>query len=226
MVDDDASVRRSLERLIRSVGLQVETFESAQKFLTRERVEAHSCLVLDIRMPGLSGLELQDELIARNWKVPIIFLTGYGSIQMCVRAMKAGAVDFIEKPFDEQILLDAVQRALEQNRQYLQTENEIKEIRRRIESLTAREHQVFMHVLQGKLNKQIAYELGTGEKNIKVHRARVLRKMQAASVAGLAQMAGKAHIAVPKDSPAAGDSSNSITGASRPGKSLPLSGPS
>jgi FixJ family two-component response regulator len=188
-----------VERLFKSVGLKVEVFASAQEFLMRERPDGPSCIVLDVRMPGLSGFELQDTLAAVNFRVPIIFLTGHGNIPLSVRAMKAGAVDFIEKPFDDQVLLDAVQRALEKDRQFRLKEAEIDEIRRRLESLTAREYEVLTHVVCGKLNKQIAYDLGIVEKTIKVHRAQVMRKMQAESLADLIRMAGKAGIDIPEE---------------------------
>jgi len=144
----------------------------------------------------LSGFDLQDTLAAVNFKVPIIFLTGHGNIPLSVRAMKAGAIDFIEKPFDDQVLLEAVHKALEKDRQFRLTEAEVDEIKRRMETLTAREYQVFTHVICGKLNKQIAYDLGIVEKTIKVHRAQVMRKMQADSLADLVRMAGKAGIDV------------------------------
>lgn len=199
VVDDGISIRRSLERLMKSVGLRVETFASAQDFLSRERPVEPSCIILDVRMPGLSGFDLQDALAAVNFKIPIIFLTGHGNVPLTVRAMKAGAVDFIEKPFDDQVLLDAVRKALEKDRQDKEKEAEINEIRQRIQTLTSREYQVFTQVIQGKLNKQIAYDMGIVEKTIKVHRAQVMRKMQADSLASLIQMAGKAGIDVPKE---------------------------
>jgi FixJ family two-component response regulator len=197
IIDDDASVRRSVERLFKSVGLKVEIFASAQEFLNRERPDGPSCIVLDVRMPGLSGFDLQDTLAAVNFRVPIIFLTGHGNIPLSVRAMKAGAIDFIEKPFDDQVLLEAVQKALEKDRQFRLAEAEVDEIKRRLETLTTREYQVFTHVICGQLNKQIAYDLGIVEKTIKVHRAQVMRKMQADSLADLVRMAGKAGIDVP-----------------------------
>ncbi len=199
VVDDGISIRRSLERLMKSVGLRVETFASAQDFLSRERPVEPSCIILDVRMPGLSGFDLQDALAAVNFKIPIIFLTGHGNVPLTVRAMKAGAVDFIEKPFDDQVLLDAVRKALEKDRHDKEKEAEINEIRQRIQTLTSREYQVFTQVIQGKLNKQIAYDMGIVEKTIKVHRAQVMRKMQADSLASLIQMAGKAGIDVPKE---------------------------
>jgi len=197
IIDDDASVRRSLERLFKSVGLKVEIFASAREFLKRERPDGPSCIVLDVRMPGLSGFDLQDTLAEANFRVPIIFLTGHGNIPLSVRAMKAGAMDFIEKPFEDQVLLEAVQRGLEKDRQFRLKEAEVDEIKRRMETLTAREYEVFTHVIRGKLNKQVAYDLGIVEKTIKVHRAQVMRKMRADSLADLIRMAGKAGIDVP-----------------------------
>ncbi|MFQ5549608.1 MAG: response regulator transcription factor [Gemmatimonadales bacterium] len=188
VVDDDDSVRVSLERLIRAVGLRVETFSSALKFKRRLPVDGPGCVVLDIRMPGLSGLDLQDEL-GTNDGLPIIFVTGHGDVQMSVRAMKAGAVDFLEKPYDEERVLSAINRALEQSRSALQEIAAREEIQRRVDSLTAREREVFALVVRGKLNKQIAAELGTTEKTVKVHRAHVVDKMQAASLADLVRMA-------------------------------------
>jgi FixJ family two-component response regulator len=199
IIDDDASVRRSLERLFKSVGLKVEIFASAQEFLNRERPDRTSCIVLDVRMPGLSGFDLQDTLAAVNFRVPIIFLTGHGNIPLSVRAMKAGAIDFIEKPFNDQVLLDAVQKALEKDRQFRLKEAEVDEIKRRTATLSPREYEVFTHVICGKLNKQIAYELGIVEKTIKVHRAQVMRKMQADSLADLIRMAGKVGVNVPEE---------------------------
>lgn len=196
IIDDDASVRRSVERLFKSVGLKVEIFASAHDFLERERPDGPSCIVLDVRMPGFSGFDLQEELAAVNLRVPIVFLTAHGNVPLSVRAMKAGAMDFIEKPFDEQVLLDAVQRALEKDRELRLKEAEVDEIKRRMKTLTAREYEVFTHVIRGKLNKQVAYDLGIVEKTIKVHRAQVMRKMLADSLADLIRMAGKVGIDV------------------------------
>lgn len=198
IVDDDPSVRKALKRLIESVGLEVETLASAQEFLDHEQPDKPSCLVLDVRMPGLSGLDLQDELAARGLNMPIIFITGYGNIPMGVRAMKAGAVDFIEKPFDDQALLDAIHQAIEQDRKARLEQAEIKEILRRVGLLTHRERQVFALVVTGIFNKQIAFELGTSEKTIKVHRARIMQKMQAKSLADLVRLAEKAGVYPPK----------------------------
>jgi len=191
IVDDDDSVRKALTRLIKSVGLNVETFASAHDFLKRESHNGPACLVLDIRMPGLSGLDLQDELVAAGLTLPIIFISGHGNIPISVRAMKAGAVDFIEKPFEDQTLLDAINQSLRKDRQAKLEQVELREIQRRVDSLTPREHQVFTLVVSGKLNKQIAFELGTTERTIKAHRARVMKKMQAQSLADLIRLAEK-----------------------------------
>ena len=191
IVDDDDSVRRALARLIKSVDLNVETFASADDFLQRESHKGPACLVLDIRMPGLSGLDLQDELVAAGRTVPIIFISAHGNIPLSVRAMKAGAVDFIEKPFEDQTLLDAIYQSLKKDGQAKLEQAELREIKRRVDSLTPRERQVFAHVVSGKLNKQIAFELGTSERTIKAHRARVMKKMQAKSLAELIRLAEK-----------------------------------
>lgn len=192
VVDDSGSVRKSLERLFRSAELKVECFESAQDFLNAKRHNGPSCIVLDVRMPGLSGFDLQDALGASGFLIPIIFLTGHGNVPQSVRAMKAGAVDFIEKPFEGEQLLDTVQKALEKDRLHRALENDIQQIKARVQSLTPREYQVFTHVIKGRLNKQIAFDLGTVEKTIKVHRAQVMRKMQVDSLAALVRMAEKA----------------------------------
>jgi FixJ family two-component response regulator len=191
IVDDDDSVRKALTRLIKSVDLNVETFASADDFLKRDSHNGPACLVLDIRMPGLSGLDLQDELVAAGRTLPIIFISGHGNIPLSVRAMKAGAVDFIEKPFEDQTLLDAINQSLKKDRQAKLEQAEVREIQRRADSLTPREREVFALVVSGKLNKQIAFKLGTSERTIKAHRARVMKKMQAKSLADLIRLAEK-----------------------------------
>jgi FixJ family two-component response regulator len=191
IVDDDDSVRKALARLIKSVDLNVETFASADDFLKRQPHNGPACLVLDIRMPGLSGLDLQDELVAAGRTLPIIFISAHGSIPLSVRAMRAGAVDFIEKPFEDQTLLDAINQSLKKDRQAKLEQAELREIQRRVDSLTPREREVFVHVVSGKLNKHIAFELGTSERTIKAHRARVMKKMQANSLADLIRLAEK-----------------------------------
>ena len=190
VVDDDDSVRKALTRLIQSVGIKVECFASAEAFLLRQRYEGPCCLVLDIRMPGLSGLDLQEKLTKANLTLPIIFITGHGTIPMSVRAMKAGAIDFLEKPFEDQALLDLIKHAFECDRQAKQEHAEKSEILKRFESLTPREQEVLALVVTGKLNKQIAIELDISEKTVKFHRAHVMEKMQAESLADLVRVSG------------------------------------
>jgi len=199
VVDDDDAVRRALERLIRSVGLEVETFASAQEFLQREPPDRPACVVSDVRMPGLSGLDLQKELADASLSMPIIFMTGHGTVPMSVRAMKAGAVDFLQKPVDEQVLLDAIHQALERGSREQEESAMYADIQERIELLTAREREVFELVVSGMLNKQIAAELGASEKTIKVHRGRVMQKMQADSLADLVRMAERVGVRRPGD---------------------------
>jgi RNA polymerase sigma factor (sigma-70 family) len=197
IVDDDASVCKSLERLVRSVGLRGETFASAPEFLQRAATDGPSCLVLDVRMPGVSGLALQEILAAAGHRLPIIFITGHGDITMSVRAMKAGAVNFLAKPVNDQDLLEAIQEAIARDRQARQEQGVRQDIQRRVDMLTPRERDVLALVVAGLLNKQIAAELGTSEKTVKVHRARVMQKMQVASVAQLALLTEKVGLTVP-----------------------------
>jgi FixJ family two-component response regulator len=189
VVDDDPSVRRGLDRLIRSVGWKAETFASAQEFLARARAEAPSCVVLDLQLPGLSGLDLQKAMAEIGLEIPIIFLTGHGNIPASVQAMKAGAMEFLTKPVEEQDLLKAIQEAIERDRRTRQQQAGIRDLRDRYESLTAREQEVLRQVVSGLLNKQIAGELGITEDTVKFHRGHIMRKMQADSLADLVRMA-------------------------------------
>ena len=191
VVDDDASVCRAIQRLVESVGLQVEIFASAQEFLGSRRPGVPSCLVLDIRLPKTSGLELQRQLTDANIHIPVIFITAHGDIPMTVRAMKAGAVEFLTKPFHDQDLLDAVQQALERDKTRRVQEAEVAKLRQRYESLTSRERDVLPLVVSGRLNKQIAAEIRTSEATVKVHRSRLMRKMGAESLPELVRMAEK-----------------------------------
>ena len=194
VVDDDPLIRNSLEQLIKSVGLKAYSFTSAQDFLEKDLPDEPCCLVLDIRMPRLSGLDLQDELEKRSLTIPIIFITGHGTVSMSVRAMKAGAVDFLQKPFEDQELLDAIHNAIEQNRQTRIEQAEIKEIKRRVESLTPREYEVLCLVAAGMLNKQIAYDLQMSENTVKTHRAHIMKKMKVESLADLVRLTEKVDI--------------------------------
>src|SRR6202140_4702502 len=191
VIDDDPSVRRAIRRLIGSVGLQVELFGSAKEFLHSRRPDAPSCLVLDIRLPGMSGLDFQRELALANVHIPIVFITAHGDIPMTVRAMKAGAVEFLTKPFRDQDLLDAIQVALERDRARRQRQAETATLRARLESLTPREREVLPLVVSGLLNKQVAAEIGTTEATVKVHRSQLMRKMGADSLPELVRMAEK-----------------------------------
>jgi FixJ family two-component response regulator len=194
VVDDDPSVRAALSLLLRSTGYNVETFASADDLLARRPFDGPGCILLDVQMPGLNGLDLQQVLSVTDRPLPIIFITGHGNIPMSVRAMKAGAVDFLTKPFDDEELLNAVARALSKSKIEQLKRNEVAEISGRLSTLTAREQEVFGRVVAGQLNKQIAADLGTVEKTIKVHRARVMQKMCADSLAELVMMAARAGI--------------------------------
>jgi FixJ family two-component response regulator len=191
VVDDDASVREAVESLLRSVGLRVELFASAQAFLASEKPDAPACLVLDVRMPGLGGLDCQRQLAARGLPIPVVFMTGHGDIPMSVHAMKAGAIDFLTKPFRDQDLLDAVSQALELDRARRRADTESSTLRQRFDTLTTREQEVMGWVVSGRLNKQIAGEMGTSEITVKVHRGQMMRKMGADSVADLVRMASQ-----------------------------------
>jgi FixJ family two-component response regulator len=198
VVDDDAPMRASLQNLLRSVGLRVEAFASAQEFLRSTRPEVPSCLVLDVRLPGLSGLELQQRLVEGDLAMPIIFITGHGDIPMTVQAMKAGAVAFLPKPFRDQELLDAIQQALARDRTAREQWAQSAALRRRYRTLTPRERDVLARVVTGLLNKQIAGELGTSEAAVKVHRQHVMAKMGAGSLAALVRMADRLGIPTPQ----------------------------
>ncbi len=191
VVDDDAAVRAAIKDLLDSVGIHVQTFASGAEFMASPAAEAPSCLILDVRLPGMSGLEFQRELAAAGVEIPIIFITGHGDIPITVQAMKAGAVDFLTKPFREQELLDAIHKAVDRDRQRREQTADITKLRQRYEELTPREREVMALVTRGLLNKQIAAELGASETTVKIHRGQVMRKMGAESLADLVRMADK-----------------------------------
>jgi len=195
VLDDDPSVRTSLERLLRSVGLEAQSFASAAELLDHGGADRPSCMVLDVRMPGLSGLDLQEFLSVAGWTTPMIFITGHGTVPMSVRAMRAGAVNFLQKPFEDQEILDSIHQAIDRELDARRERDRREEIERQLTGLTPREREVFGLVVSGLPNKRIATRLGTSEKTIKVHRARVMEKMRAGSLAGLVQMAYEARLA-------------------------------
>jgi FixJ family two-component response regulator len=202
IVDDDPAIRESLGSLLRSVGLRVNELASVPEFLTAGRPDSPTCLVLDVRLPGRSGLDFQRDLTAANIHLPIIFITGYGDIPMSVQAMKGGAIEFLTKPFREQDLLDAIQFGLARDRAWRESQREVSSLRERFETLTPREREVMVKVVQGQLNKQIAGNIGISEITVKVHRGRVMQKMRAASLPDLARMADKLKL-VPDLAPSA-----------------------
>ena len=193
VVDDDASVRKSVGRLLRTAGLQVEVFASADEFLAHPPSDESACLLLDLKMPGRNGLELQEALVAARKPIPIVFVSGHGDIPASVRAMKGGAVDFLTKPYSVEELLEAVERAMAKDKRDRREQAQVTELESRARALTPREAEVLRLVVRGLLNKQVAAELGISEKTVKVHRARVMQKMRADSMADLVRMAGRLH---------------------------------
>ncbi|HTS09152.1 MAG TPA: response regulator transcription factor [Candidatus Eisenbacteria bacterium] len=198
IIDDDRAVRQSIQDLVESVGLRAESFATGQGFLSFKRPDGPCCLVLDVRLPGMSGLDFQRQLAAAGVQIPIIFITGHGDIPMTVKAMKSGAVEFLTKPFRDQDLLDAIQQALQRDRETREQQIEIENLRERYGTLTAREREVMSLVASGMLNKQIAPELGASEATVKMHRGRVMEKMRAGSLAELVRMADKIRLTANK----------------------------
>jgi FixJ family two-component response regulator len=198
IIDDDPAIRNSISRLLRSVGLDAQLFESIPEFLKAERPNGATCLVLDVNLPGRSGLDLQCELAATNKQIPIVFITGYGDIPMTVKAMKGGAIEFLTKPFQDQGLLDAIQLGLARDRAHREIEAALRTLRERFESLTPREREIMVQVAQGRLNKQVAGDIGISEPTVKVHRSNLMRKMRATSLPELTRMADKLDLASQK----------------------------
>ncbi len=197
IVDDDPSVRKSTELMLESVGFNVKTFASAQHFIDAKLEEGLGCLILDVRMPGISGLDLQQKLVSAKSPLPVIFITGHGTIPMSVRAMKAGAVDFLQKPFEEQELLDAINRALTRQKEEQLTKDGVDRIQQRLKALTPREYEVFSLLVTGMANKEVAYKLEMSERTVKAHRAQIMEKMNAGSFADLVRFAEKLKTRLP-----------------------------